>query len=86
MDLYISDEELMKLDSDEIKTIKHYGFFDKEKKQWHYAFDDIRFCNHSSQGNIVLKDGSLNAINAIKKGEEITQNYSEFEKLREDIQ
>ncbi|OGJ16321.1 hypothetical protein A3K73_01900 [Candidatus Pacearchaeota archaeon RBG_13_36_9] len=85
LDLFLSEEEFSRLPIDEQNTIKHYGYFDKEKHKWHLAFDDIRFCNHSSDGNITLKEKSLVAKRDIKKGEELTQNYSEFEDLRKEL-
>ena len=85
LDLLLSEAELSQLSDDEIHTIKHYGFFDQKEKKWHYAFDDIKFCNHSDQGNIVFSAGSLVAKRDISKGEEITQDYREFENLRQAI-
>ena len=85
LDLLLTDKEFLKLSVNEQGTIKHYGYFDKYLKKWHLAFDDIRFCNHSSDGNISLKNNKLVAARNIKKGEEITQNYEEFEELRENL-
>lgn len=85
LDLFLSEEECSKLARDEQNTIKHYGYFDKEKHKWHLSFDDIRFCNHSSDGNITLKEKSLVAKRDIAKGEELTQDYREFEPLREKL-
>ena len=85
LDLMLSEAELARLIEDEIRTIKHYGFFDRQKQKWHYAFDDIKFCNHSADGNVTSRDGSLVAKRAILEGEEITQDYNEFEKLRDKL-
>ncbi len=85
LDLFLSEEECSKLALDEQNTIKHYGYFDKAKSKWHLSFDDIRFCNHSSDGNITLKEKSLVAKRDIAKGEELTQDYREFEQLREKL-
>jgi len=49
------------------------------------SFDNVRFINHSFEGNIIV-DKTINDIEYpliaskdIKKGEEITQNYFEFD-------
>jgi len=85
LDLFVSEEEFSSLEEDEKTTIKHYGYFDKNKNKWHLAFDDIRFCNHSFHGNINLEGKNLIAKKDIKKGEELTQNYIEFEDLRKEL-
>ena len=81
LDLFLSDEELSKLPANEKAIIQHYGYFDRRKNKWHLSFDDIRFCNHSPDGNITLQNGVSVAKKDIKAGEELTQDYSEFEKL-----
>ncbi len=85
LDLVISDKELSLLSSDEKMTIKHYGYFDKRINKWHLSFDDIRFCNHSLSSNITLSGNDLIASRDIRKGEELTQNYEEFEDLRDKL-
>lgn len=85
LDLILSEEDFLKLSLDERNTISNYGYLDKNAKLWHLAFDDIRFCNHSLDGNINLTDSQLLANRLIKKGEEITQNYEEFEVLRPEL-
>jgi uncharacterized protein len=82
LDLFLSNNEFQRLSEDEKRTIKHYGYFDKQLKKWHLCFDDIRFCNHDANGNIGLKNDKLVAKTSIKEGEELTQNYCEFENLR----
>ncbi len=85
LDLIISLEKFNKLSENEQQTIKHYGYFDKQKKFWHLSFDDIRFCNHSFESNITLKNNDLISTKNIQKGDEITQNYKEFETLRKEL-
>ena len=50
---------------------------------WHVDFDMSKFINHSFQANIsqdaTKTDAYLIAVRDIKKGEELTQNYLEFE-------
>jgi len=86
LDLFISPEKFLTLSNSDQETIQHYGYLDsKSGGGWHLAFDDIRFCNHSSRWNITLKQGILYANRAIKAGEELTQNYEEFESLRSEL-
>jgi len=83
LDLLLPEVDFLDLVEDERKTIKHYGYFDKTRGMWHLSFDDIRFCNHDSDGNLTLKSNELIAKRKIMQGDEITQNYGEFEKLRD---
>ena len=85
LNLSLSKKELLNLTKDEQRIIKHYGYFDKRRDRWHLSFDDIRFCNHSSNGNVSLRKGFLIAKRNIKKGEELTQDYREFENLRDEL-
>lgn len=82
LDLKISIYDFELLSNDEQQTICHYGYLDKSGDYWHLSFDDVRFCNHSRKGNIKLVGNRLIAKRDISKGEELTQNYSEFENLR----
>ena len=85
LDLFLSNKEFSKLSTNEKTTIQHYGYFDMKRNKWHLNFDDIRFCNHDINGNITLQNGILKAKKNIKKGEVLTQNYGEFEKLRDKL-
>lgn len=86
MDLHISPEKFNNLPNESKNTIKHYGYFDKINNAYHLSYDDIRFCNHSStQANITNINGVLVAMREILSGEELLQNYSEFEDLRDDL-
>ena len=86
LDLIISVEKFDKLSKNEQQTFRHYGYFDNKENVWNLSFDDIRFCNHSFDSNVTLRNNYLVSIREIKKGEEITQNYGEFELLRNDLQ
>lgn len=87
LDIKITDEEFFKIEINCQETIRHYGFKSKVDSMWHLAFDDIRFCNHSKSGNLSqseINNGKCLITNRdIKKGEELLQNYSEFEILRD---
>jgi SET domain-containing protein len=81
LSLHYSEEEFEKLSSEDKKVITHYGYFHRKNKVWHLAADDSRYVNHSKNPtSVVTKDGwGLQALTNIKKGEEITQNYLDFE-------
>lgn len=85
LDLIVSKNDFSELSKDEQSTIKHYGYFNKKDDLWHLAFDDMKFCNHSLDGNIFLDEDYILAKKYILNGEELTQDYSEFEDLREDL-
>ncbi|MBR9701242.1 hypothetical protein GOV11_05245 [Candidatus Woesearchaeota archaeon] len=84
LNLHLTQEEFSKLSDDEKNTMRHFGYFGKDK-QWHLSFDNIRFCNHHRKGNVSYKDGKIYSVRAIMKDEEITQNYEEIEDLRPDL-
>ncbi|MCF7834698.1 SET domain-containing protein [Candidatus Gracilibacteria bacterium] len=85
LNLSLTEKEFSELDENEKETIKHYGYFDKENMKRHLSFDDIRFCNHSIDSNITLIDNKIIAKKNISKGNELTQDYSEFEDLRKEL-
>ncbi|WP_172806719.1 SET domain-containing protein-lysine N-methyltransferase [Endozoicomonas arenosclerae] len=79
LDLHLSEQALLQLEASEQAFIKHYGFFDVTRNRWHLSHDNIRFCNHSKQGNISLvEDGRLIALRDIDSGEELLQDYREI--------
>lgn len=86
LDLSLSNSIFQKLSRDEKNTIKHFGYKTKNG-EYHLSFDNIRFCNHSkSKNNISIgKKGYLYATRDILKGEELLQDYSEFEFLRSSL-
>ncbi len=87
LDVELEKEEFDKLPKQEQEVILHYGFRNKFNNKFHLNFDNARFINHSKSGNLKLDEAtkSLFAIRDINIGEELTQDYSEFEELREDL-
>lgn len=79
----ISQEELIALPAANQLEVRHFGYLDKHDKRWRLATDNIRFCNHSTDGNLTAKAGVLIAKRDIIIGEELTQDYREFEELRD---
>lgn len=83
LDLNITQKEFDSLDKKEQDEILWWGFFDQPSQMWHVDFDVSKFINHS-YGATVTQDQShdeayLIASRDIRSGEELTQNYLEFE-------
>jgi len=78
LDKIISQDEFERLELEEKRIFKHYGYFNPQEGVWRLDHDDIRFCNHSENSNITLVNGKIIAKRNIKRGEELLQDYSEF--------
>jgi SET domain-containing protein len=85
LDIELDEKDLDKLHKEEKEVILHYGFKNKFNNKFHLNFGNERFINHSKNGNLKLDEETqgLFATRDIEAGEELTQDYSEFEKLRE---
>ncbi len=83
LDLNITQEEFDSLNDLEKKEILWWGFFDEPSQKWHVDFDVSKFINHSNSATLTQDDDYLDAYlittREVKKGEELTQNYLEFE-------
>lgn len=88
LDTNITQAEFDALNNSEKAEIRWWGFFDKPSSMWHVDFDVTKFINHSYKANVTQNlehnEAFLVAARDIKKGEELTQNYLEFE-LKEDL-
>ena len=84
-DIEIQARELKKLDELSKMAIQHYGYKHSQKDIFSLAFDDIRFCNHVRANLTRNNEGFLVAQKKIQRGEELTQDYSEFEDLRKEL-
>ncbi len=84
LDLMLSEEHFLNLDPKEQALVLHYGYRDKRSGLYRLDHDDIRFVNDSNHPNIGLDEesGNLVALCAIEEGEEILQNYYDFEDRR----
>jgi SET domain-containing protein len=83
LDTNITQEDFDALNEKEKSEVRWWGFYDEPTQKWHVDFDVSKFINHSYDAN-VTQDGNhdeayLVAKRYIKKGEELTQNYLEFE-------
>lgn len=83
LDLNISNETFEKLTQIEKEEIRYWGFWIETQKVWHVDFDMSKFINHSLEATVTqdsdYEDAYLVATRDIKNGEELTQNYLEFE-------
>jgi len=85
LDLEIPPADFEKLEQYEKEVILFSGFCSKKSNKHHLSFDNTRFINHSPEGNVSIDKSvddieyPLIAVKDIKKGEEITQNYFEFD-------
>ena len=60
--------------------VLHYGYYDEDEDEYVICVDDARFFNHSENPNTdnTIKEVTI-ATKDIRKGEEITCNYFEFD-------
>jgi uncharacterized protein len=83
LDVNITKDQFDSLDEKEQKEIRYWGFWIEEDKVWHVDFDVSKFINHSYNATLTQdtthKDAYLITTRDINKGEELTQNYLEFE-------
>lgn len=83
LDVNITQEQFDSLDEKEKREIRYWGFWDEPNNVWHVDFDNSKFINHSFQPTLTQDsnhiDAYLVATRDVKKGEELTQNYLEFE-------
>ncbi len=83
LDVNITQEQFDSLSEREKEEFRWWGFFDEASQKWHVDFDVSKFINHSFEGTITQDKNHTEAYlittRDIKKGEELTQNYLEFE-------
>jgi len=88
LDVNLTQEQFDSLDQKEKDEVKWWGFFDQPSGKWHVDFDVSKFINHSKDATVTQDaahdDAYLVASRDIEPGEELTQNYLEFESA-EDI-
>jgi SET domain-containing protein len=83
LDLNITQEQFDSLHQNEKDEILWWGFFDEPSQKWHVDFDVSKFINHSKEATVTQDENHdeayLVATHDIKAGDELTQNYLEFE-------
>lgn len=83
LDLNLPIKDFESLDQKEKDEVMYWGFKIESQGVWHVDFDISKFINHSYDSNITQdsskEDAHLTAKRDIAAGEELTQNYLEFE-------
>lgn len=83
LDVNISQEQFDSLSQSERDEIKWWGFRIPETGLWHVDFDVTKFINHSDKPTVTQDSGHVEAYlvttRDVKAGEELTQDYGEFE-------
>jgi len=81
LDQIFSANEFANLDRRDQALILHYGGLDKRLNRYRLPYDNLRFLNHSDTPNLVyvVATDQIVALRAIAAGEELTQNYRDFE-------
>lgn len=83
LDVNITKEQFDSLTPSEQKEVRYWGFWVEKDKVWHVDFDVSKFVNHSFEPTTTQdfskEEAYLVATRDLKAGEELTQNYLEFE-------
>ena len=83
LDVNISQEQFDSLNEKEKQEVKYWGFWDEPNRVWHVDFDVSRFINHSFEPTLTQDPNQIQAYlvttRDVEAGEELTQNYLEFE-------
>lgn len=87
LDVNLTQEQFDSLDEKEKHEVQWWGFFDEPSQKWHVDFDVSHFINHSYEATVTQDsahaDAYLVAARDIQAGEELTQNYLEFESIED---
>jgi SET domain-containing protein len=78
IDIRISKERLEKLDDAQKEYFDKYGWF-KDDDHLYSSCDLTNFTNHSYQANLKVIDNVVIAIQDINVGDELFENYQEFD-------
>lgn len=78
-DFIIGKKGLKRLPKLARSFVLHYGYYNKTEGGYVICVDDARFFNHSAHPNTSDNKSETVANKNIKKGEEITCNYCEFD-------
>lgn len=79
LDISLSEEEYQNLNKKNKEFFDAYGREDKITKKYMLNIDNTRFINHSKNPNIAHQEYKLIAARDIKQGEELTDNYTDFD-------
>ena len=88
LDVNITQQQFDSLSDEEKREIERWGFFDEPSQKWHVDFDVSKFINHSYDPTVTQdpnhEEAYLVTTRDVGVGEELTQNYLEFES-KEDL-
>lgn len=79
LDISLSEEEYQQLNKTNKEFFDAYGRQDKITKKYMLNIDNTRFINHSETPNIEHEAYKLIAARDIKRGEELMDNYTDFD-------
>jgi SET domain-containing protein len=84
LDTVVREEDLADLPEDALEQVLNFTYIDKNSRERVFCADNICFNNHSINPNLIhlyegRKHGRSFAVRDIKKGEEITVDYWDFE-------
>jgi hypothetical protein len=83
LDVDITQAQFVSLNEREREEIRWWGFFDTPTQKWHVDFDVSKFINHATDATVTQDPNHANAYlvttRDVKRGEELTQDYLEFE-------
>jgi len=83
-DIEITEEQFKRLSHISQEQVIYYAFFDDDTKRFMLSSDDERLTNHSNDPNTRCRDDYTYAVRDIHEGEEITNDYREFNMLNFD--
>ena len=78
-DIVVKQGYINKLPRHTQEWVHKYGYLDNKKGGYVICLDDARFFNHSNNPNTLDSSNLTIANRRIKKGEELTCNYFEFD-------
>ena len=85
LDMVLEKDDFEKLPETAKSYIRHHGDWDIQMQKITMSFDNDKFINHSFNPNLTYKKDQTTYANIpIKKGEEITINYYEFDESASD--
>jgi uncharacterized protein len=92
-DLVLTKEQVASLSEASQEQFFNYAYLSKKSGKYILCSDDARFFNHEKPSNIVCRvpeEGAIDALECfavrnIQPGEEITNNYEEFDADPSDV-
>ena len=78
-DIAFSEDMFKKIPKNVLDQFMKYSYYDHELKKYILCSDDQRFINHSTHYNINSSPRKDVALRDIKKGEELTCDYTHYE-------